>query len=56
MTFGLRTRVTVIMAKEKDMKARNLVAKHNPYRAATHKDRKRVSKSVRGNKHKSKEV
>ena len=42
--------------KEERVKARNLVAKHNPYRAATHKDRKRVSKRVRGDKHKHKEV
>jgi hypothetical protein len=44
------------MAKEKDMKINNLVAKHSPHRASTHKDRKRVSKSVRGDKHKHKEV
>ena len=44
------------MTKEKDMKINNLVAKHSPHRASTHKDRKRASKRVRGNKHKAKEV
>ena len=39
------------------MRINNLVAKHSPHRASTHKDRKRAeSKRVRGNKHKSKEV
>jgi hypothetical protein len=41
--------------KEGDVKTRNLVAKHSPHRAATHKDRKRATKRVRGSKHKSKE-
>ena len=30
----------------------NLTAKHNPHRASMHKDRKRVTKKVRGQKHK----
>ena len=38
------------------MRVRNLVAKHSPHRASTHKDRKRVSKRVRGAKHKHKEA
>ena len=42
--------------KEDSVKINNLVAKHSPHRASTHKDRKRASKRVRGNKHKAKEV
>ena len=42
--------------KEEEVKINNLVAKHSPHRAATHKDRKRDSKRVRGGKHKTKEV
>ena len=38
------------------MKTRNLVAKHSPYRADTHKDRKRASRQVRGHKHKESDM
>ena len=38
------------------MKINNLVAKHSPHRASTHKDRKRATKRVRGSKHKTKEI
>lgn len=34
------------------MKVNNLTAKHSPHRAATHPDRKKQSKRVRGGKHK----
>jgi len=44
------------MSKEDDVKINNLVAKHSPHRASTHKDRKRATKRVRGDKHKTKEV
>ena len=38
------------------MKINNLVAKHSPYRADTHKDRKRASRQVRGHKHKESDM
>jgi CMP-N-acetylneuraminic acid synthetase len=34
----------------------NLTAKHNPFRASTHKDRKQESKRVRGSKHKESDM
>ena len=34
----------------------NLTAKHNPFRASTHKDRKQESKRVRGYKHKESDM
>lgn len=42
--------------KEDEVKVNNLVAKHSPHRAATHRDRKRASKRVRGGKHKAQEI
>ena len=41
--------------KEDEVRINNLVAKHSPHRAATHRDRKRASKRVRGQKHRSRE-
>ena len=38
------------------MPANNLVAKHNRHRAATHKDRKRASRQVRGHRHKESDM
>ena len=38
------------------MKVNNLVAKHSPHRASTHKDRKRASRQVRGHKHKESDM
>lgn len=38
------------------MKINNLVAKHSPHRGGQHKDRKRVSRQVRGHKHKESDM
>ena len=37
-------------------KLNNLTAKHNPFRASTHKDRKQESRRVRGDKHKESDM